>query len=161
MHLVSCPKNVSATFHNHILITILLFTATSTWIKSVKVHGHHTNYFDYFDLNKQTFHMFLLCDLHFLLWSCIMGFLNLVTNKSKRLKIQSQGVTCNNVEMLVVVRTLKKCQSAFSDRKPPRGRRGGYSPKFWVGVCRTVLKTLTLFQTPFQTWPRKSVPINL
>ena len=24
---------------------------------------------------------------------------------------------------------------------------GGYSPTFWVGVCRTVLKTLTLFQT--------------
>ena len=23
----------------------------------------------------------------------------------------------------------------------------GYSPKFWVGVCRTVAKTLTLFQT--------------
>ena len=25
--------------------------------------------------------------------------------------------------------------------------RGGNSPKFWVGVCRTVLKSLTLFQT--------------
>ena len=27
------------------------------------------------------------------------------------------------------------------------GSRGGYSPIFWVGVCRTVLKTLTLFQS--------------
>ena len=46
----------------------------------------------------------------------------------------------------------------------PGGRP--YSPTFWVGVCHTVLKTLTLFQTkmydfqtPFQTWPQKSIPL--
>ena len=43
--------------------------------------------------------------------------------------------------------------------------RGGYSPKFWVGVGHTVLKTLTLFQIkiydfsyPFQTWPENLYP---
>ena len=35
---------------------------------------------------------------------------------------------------------------------------GGYSPKFWVGVCRTILKTLTLFQTKiyYISYPLKS-----
>ena len=28
-----------------------------------------------------------------------------------------------------------------------------YSPKFWVGVCHTVLKTLTLFQTKIHYFP--------
>ena len=42
---------------------------------------------------------------------------------------------------------------------------GGYSPKFWVGVCHTVPKTWPYFRpkymishTPFQMWPPKSVP---
>ena len=52
----------------------------------------------------------------------------------------------SKVSIFVVfeVRGMKSiCQSV----KRSRGGGGGYSPNFWVGVCRTVLKTLTLFQT--------------
>ena len=34
-----------------------------------------------------------------------------------------------------------------------RGGGWGYSPTFWVGVCRTVLKTPTLFQTKIYDFP--------
>ena len=53
-------------------------------------------------------------------------------------------------------KTLKRRGSMAVWKTPPS--LGGVLPKFWVGVCRTVLKTLTLFQTkiyhfhaPFQT----------
>ena len=38
---------------------------------------------------------------------------------------------------------------SYAIRKETRkkGPTGGCTPNFWVGVCRTVLKTLTLFQT--------------
>ena len=38
------------------------------------------------------------------------------------------------------------CTSVIYFLSHPRGG-GGYSPTFWVGVCHTVVKTLTLFQT--------------
>ena len=40
----------------------------------------------------------------------------------------------------------------FWDTVPPRGGGGGYSWEFVVGVCRSVLQVLTLFQTPKLTF---------
>ena len=37
--------------------------------------------------------------------------------------------------------------SKYMGEREGEGGGGQYSPNFWVGVCRTVLKTLTLFQT--------------
>ena len=56
---------------------------------------------------------------------------------------------------LLFKETLTGVLSLSSDDKPKMNNnvltdelvpRGGYSPKFWVGVGHTVLKTLTLFQ---------------
>ena len=44
----------------------------------------------------------------------------------------------------------------------PLAGGGGYSWKFFVGVCRQVLQILTQFQTKkcnFQTRPLKSIPL--
>ena len=51
-------------------------------------------------------------------------------------------ITINRWECLVMLRT-----EAF-DKVP-----GGYSYYFWVGLCRLVLKTLTLFQTKIYDFP--------
>ena len=46
--------------------------------------------------------------------------------------------TKNGTERCTISRLATFCREAA---------QGRYSPKLWVGVCRTVLKTLTLFQT--------------